>query len=354
MRLFLARSRIWPCGQRKAARKPAEQSHARRLDSHKSPTAPRPSSPARSNSGRASSPPSRKSPPRRLDLPLARVRMISGDTGQTPNEGQTAGSQSIENSGTALRMACAEAARHFARPRGEAARRGSGQVQGRRRRYRRRLTAARSATASCRRRRSQSRSDGQGRRRSRPRATRSSENPIARFDIPAKVTGGAAYVQDMRPAGHAARSRGAAAALRLEARQRRRSRRESDAGRDRGGARRLFPRRRRRARGAGDQGARSAAPKREMDARDPSCRIPRRIFEHAQVAAEQAMPPSASSRAPCPPAPAPSRRPTPSLTWRTARSVRPARSPSSRTARMTVWTHSQGVFPLRARTGQGR
>src|SRR5215469_6305318 len=44
-----------------------------------------------------------------LDLPLGRIKMISGDTGQTPNEGQTAGSQSIEQSGTALRMAAAEA-----------------------------------------------------------------------------------------------------------------------------------------------------------------------------------------------------------------------------------------------------
>ncbi len=44
-----------------------------------------------------------------LDLPLTRIKMISGDTGQTPNEGQTAGSQSVENSGTALRFACAEA-----------------------------------------------------------------------------------------------------------------------------------------------------------------------------------------------------------------------------------------------------
>jgi nicotinate dehydrogenase subunit B len=43
-----------------------------------------------------------------LDLPLARITMISGDTGRTPNEGQTAGSQSVENSGTALRMAGAE------------------------------------------------------------------------------------------------------------------------------------------------------------------------------------------------------------------------------------------------------
>ena len=43
-----------------------------------------------------------------LDLPLDRVRMISGDTGRTPDEGQTSGSQSIENSGTALRLAGAE------------------------------------------------------------------------------------------------------------------------------------------------------------------------------------------------------------------------------------------------------
>src|SRR5438105_500396 len=43
-----------------------------------------------------------------LDLPLARVHLISGDTGRTPNEGVTSGSQSIENGGTALRMAAAE------------------------------------------------------------------------------------------------------------------------------------------------------------------------------------------------------------------------------------------------------
>src|SRR6266550_48768 len=43
-----------------------------------------------------------------LDVPLGRVSMVSGDTGRTPNEGQTAGSQSVENSGTALRMAGAE------------------------------------------------------------------------------------------------------------------------------------------------------------------------------------------------------------------------------------------------------
>src|ERR1700756_4428441 len=44
-----------------------------------------------------------------LDLPVVRVEMISGDTAQTPDEGYTSGSQSIENSGTAIRLACAEA-----------------------------------------------------------------------------------------------------------------------------------------------------------------------------------------------------------------------------------------------------
>jgi nicotinate dehydrogenase subunit B len=44
-----------------------------------------------------------------LDLPVARVEMISGDTAQTPDEGFTSGSQSIENSGTAIRLACSEA-----------------------------------------------------------------------------------------------------------------------------------------------------------------------------------------------------------------------------------------------------
>src|SRR5882672_3231986 len=43
-----------------------------------------------------------------LDLPLDRVQMISGDTEKTPNEGVTAGSQSIENSGIALRLAGAQ------------------------------------------------------------------------------------------------------------------------------------------------------------------------------------------------------------------------------------------------------
>ncbi|HTP96884.1 MAG TPA: molybdopterin cofactor-binding domain-containing protein [Burkholderiales bacterium] len=44
-----------------------------------------------------------------LDVDLKRIAMIHGDTALTPNEGQTAGSQSVQNSGTAVRFACAEA-----------------------------------------------------------------------------------------------------------------------------------------------------------------------------------------------------------------------------------------------------
>jgi nicotinate dehydrogenase subunit B len=44
-----------------------------------------------------------------LDVAYERIEMVSADTARTPNEGQTAGSLSVENSGTALRYACAEA-----------------------------------------------------------------------------------------------------------------------------------------------------------------------------------------------------------------------------------------------------
>ena len=43
-----------------------------------------------------------------LDVNLQRIDMVHADTARTPNEGQTAGSLSVEQSGTALRFACAE------------------------------------------------------------------------------------------------------------------------------------------------------------------------------------------------------------------------------------------------------
>ncbi|MGA8382587.1 MAG: molybdopterin cofactor-binding domain-containing protein, partial [Stellaceae bacterium] len=43
-----------------------------------------------------------------LDIAPERIVLQTGDTDLTPNEGYTAGSQSIQFGGTALRLACAE------------------------------------------------------------------------------------------------------------------------------------------------------------------------------------------------------------------------------------------------------
>ena len=123
--------------------------------------------------------------------------MVSGDTGRTPNEGQTAGSQSIENSGTALRMAGAEvravllelAAKKF----GVAAdtlsvsdgvisardgrKVGYGELAGE-------VNLKREATAKV--------------APKPPAQHKIVGKSVARLDIPAKVTGGAAFVQDIR------------------------------------------------------------------------------------------------------------------------------------------------------------
>ena len=44
-----------------------------------------------------------------LDVPVERVRMVMGDTAQTPDEGYTAGSKTIQRGGAVLRQAAAEA-----------------------------------------------------------------------------------------------------------------------------------------------------------------------------------------------------------------------------------------------------
>ncbi len=132
-----------------------------------------------------------------LDLPLTRIKMISGDTGQTPNEGQTAGSQSVENSGTALRMAGAEVRTILLDL--AAKRLGVAADQ---------LTISDGVIAA-----SDGRKVGYGElaagvdlnreatAKAQPKPPASHKivgKSIARFDIPAKVTGGAAFVQDMR------------------------------------------------------------------------------------------------------------------------------------------------------------
>jgi nicotinate dehydrogenase subunit B len=132
-----------------------------------------------------------------LDLPLARITMISGDTAQTPDEGHTSGSQSIEYGGTAVRLACAEArallvgqaAKHLALP-ADALKVNEGVIAAPDRRklgygeLAAELDLDREVTATV---------------APKPPAQHTIVGrAAARRDIPAKVTGGAAYVQDLR------------------------------------------------------------------------------------------------------------------------------------------------------------
>jgi len=132
-----------------------------------------------------------------LEVDLARIEMVSGDTSRTPDEGVTSGSRSIEESGSALRFACAEARGILLET---AAAKLGAQVSslrvedgvvlapgGARATYWELTTEAmlkREATA-----------------KTKPKPVsehRFIGKSVPRRDIPAKVTGGAAYVHDMR------------------------------------------------------------------------------------------------------------------------------------------------------------
>ena len=132
-----------------------------------------------------------------LDVDLARIAMVSGDTSRTPNEGVTSGSLSIEQSGTALRFAAAEAreillaaaATRLGVPAADLSV-ADGVVtapDGKRTTYwdvTRADLLHREATAKAK-----------------PQASAAHKvigTSVRRRDIPAKVTGGLAYVQDMR------------------------------------------------------------------------------------------------------------------------------------------------------------
>ena len=132
-----------------------------------------------------------------LDVPFARVTMVPADTARTPDEGQTAGSQSIENSGTALRMAGAEVrgmlidlAAQKLGVAADALKVSDGIISaadGRKVSYGELASAAdlhREATAKT--------------KPKPPAEHKLVGKPIARRDLPAKVTGGEAFVQDMR------------------------------------------------------------------------------------------------------------------------------------------------------------
>lgn len=132
-----------------------------------------------------------------LDVPFDAVKVITADTKLTVNEGYTSGSHSMQDSGTAILHAAAqargllvaEAARRFELP-AEALRTENAAViapDGRHLGYRE-LVAADFLHVQA-----QPASPLKD-----PQNFRVMGQPVPRVDIPAKVTGGAAYVQDMR------------------------------------------------------------------------------------------------------------------------------------------------------------
>ena len=134
-----------------------------------------------------------------LDVSFEKIQIISGDTGQTPDEGNTTGSRSIEVGGSALRTAAAEArrillelaAKRFGiaagelevqdgviRPKGKTTPEVSyGELIGGRR-FQRQVTGEFSPKP--------------------PKDFQLVGRPIQRLDIPPKVTGLPSYVQDLR------------------------------------------------------------------------------------------------------------------------------------------------------------
>jgi CO/xanthine dehydrogenase Mo-binding subunit len=132
-----------------------------------------------------------------LDVDLARIVMIAGDTSRTPNEGVTSGSLSIEQGGTALRFAAAEARELLLGA--AAAKLGSnaseltvrdGTVSTA---DNKRVTYWEVTTADLLQRDATAKAKPKA-----PGARKLVGTSVQRRDIPAKVTGGPAYVQDMR------------------------------------------------------------------------------------------------------------------------------------------------------------
>jgi len=135
-----------------------------------------------------------------LEVAPGRIALVTADTGRTANEGYTSGSHSMQDSGTAIRHAAAQVRAILI---GEAARRwdtdaalcraedGAVLGPGGRRAGYGELVGAEALSG-----RAQPASGLKD-----PARFTVMNTPLPRVDIPAKVTGGAAYVQDMRPEG---------------------------------------------------------------------------------------------------------------------------------------------------------
>ncbi|WFP61543.1 molybdopterin cofactor-binding domain-containing protein [Mesorhizobium sp. WSM4904] len=135
-----------------------------------------------------------------LEVEPAAIKLITADTALTPNEGYTAGSQTIQNSGTAIRYAAAQVRQILLAKAGarlgapvDALKAEAGRIVGPNG-----AEAGYGELVSA----DFLHVDAAADTRLKPPGTyRAIGKPFARVDIPAKVTGGSAYVQDMRPPG---------------------------------------------------------------------------------------------------------------------------------------------------------
>jgi CO/xanthine dehydrogenase Mo-binding subunit len=132
-----------------------------------------------------------------LDVALPAIRMVSGDTALTPNEGYTSGSQSIEQGGAAIRYACAEARAillsQAADRLGVPAKRLTVENGTIRAADGRMLTYGQIAQSGLLRRPATARAAPKP-----PAAHRIVGTPVPRLDIPGKILGAPMYVQDLR------------------------------------------------------------------------------------------------------------------------------------------------------------
>ncbi len=132
-----------------------------------------------------------------LEVPPASINLITADTAITPNEGFTAGSQTVQNSGTAIRNAAAQVREILIQQASSKLQVPADQLKAKNGR----ITGP------------DGKSIGYGEvvmtdmlhvdaqpksKLKSPEAYQYIGKPFARVDIPAKVTGGQAYVQDMR------------------------------------------------------------------------------------------------------------------------------------------------------------
>ncbi|HJZ30329.1 MAG TPA: molybdopterin cofactor-binding domain-containing protein [Hyphomicrobiaceae bacterium] len=135
-----------------------------------------------------------------LGVEPSQIEFITADTAKTPNEGYTSGSQSMQDSATAIRHAAAQArelliaaaAQRWGVPAEQLTVKAGT------------ITAPDGRSASYGELASADMLNVEAQPQSKltePRAYRLIGKPLARVDIPAKVTGAPAYVQDLRPPG---------------------------------------------------------------------------------------------------------------------------------------------------------